>query len=95
MYCFVILAECLFILWRLYLVCFSFQDYQEIKIPLSDIPVNPHTTSELIRLCLRKQDGDSSDEENNADDEDEDENEVVCILHYLFNRFCFVSFFFF
>lgn len=32
------------------------EDYQEMEIQLSDIPVNPNTTSELVRLCLRKQD---------------------------------------
>ncbi|CAC5416850.1 BAZ1B [Mytilus coruscus] len=48
------------------------EDYQEIKISLSDIPVNSYTTSELVRLCLRKQD---VQEDHNSDSDDEDNNE--------------------
>ena len=32
------------------------QGYSELKVPLSDIAVNPYTVSELVRLCLRKED---------------------------------------
>ncbi|XP_021346334.1 tyrosine-protein kinase BAZ1B-like isoform X2 [Mizuhopecten yessoensis] len=35
------------------------EDYQEIRVPLSDIPVNACTASELTRLCLRRQDDDN------------------------------------
>ena len=52
------------------------QDYQDLKVPLTDIPVNPCTTSELVRLCLRKQDvddnnSDNSDESDLANEDDE------------------------
>ena len=59
---------------------FLLQDYQEIKVPLNDIPVNPCTTSELVRLCLRKQDitDDKSDSSNMfEEDADDDDDEVV------------------
>ncbi|XP_033752647.1 tyrosine-protein kinase BAZ1B-like isoform X2 [Pecten maximus] len=46
------------------------EDYQEIRVPLSDIPVNPCTASELTRLCLRRQD------DGGHSYEDEDEQEV-------------------
>ncbi|VDI06875.1 bromodomain adjacent to zinc finger domain protein 1B [Mytilus galloprovincialis] len=51
------------------------EDYQEIKISLSDIPVNSYTTSELVRLCLRKQDV-QEDHHSDSDDEDSNEDEV-------------------
>jgi hypothetical protein len=45
-----------------------------MKIQLSDIPVNPYTTSELVRLCLRKQDVE--------DDTDNDGEEKSNIFKY-------------
>uniref|UniRef100_T1J5N9 Tyrosine-protein kinase BAZ1B n=1 Tax=Strigamia maritima TaxID=126957 RepID=T1J5N9_STRMM len=31
-------------------------DYKELGVRLSDLPINIHTTSELVRLCLRRHD---------------------------------------
>ncbi|KAL3841380.1 hypothetical protein ACJMK2_019534 [Sinanodonta woodiana] len=50
------------------------EDYQEINVSLSDIPVNPFTASELVRLCLRKRDASHNHEE---EEEEEDEDEEV------------------
>ena len=44
---------------------FTIQDYTELDMRLSDIPVNMHTSSELLRLSLRK-----SDEEMETSDDD-------------------------
>ncbi|XP_053384171.1 tyrosine-protein kinase BAZ1B-like isoform X2 [Mercenaria mercenaria] len=51
------------------------EDYEELKVPLSDIPVNPCTCSELVRLCLRRQDvtDDKSDTSYNSDEVGEGE----------------------
>jgi hypothetical protein len=54
------------------------QGYQELKVPLSDIAVNPYTVSELVRLCLRKDDRGSANNED--DNEDDDDQEVVSVL---------------
>ena len=57
------------------------EDYQEMKIQLSDIPVNPYTTSELVRLCLRKQDvEDDTDNDGEENLEDEVPEEIVQLL---------------
>ena len=40
---------------------------------LSDIPVNPYTASELVRLCLRRQDVDDQDSDDSGDDIVEEE----------------------
>jgi len=53
-----------------------FQDYQDLKVPLSDIPVNPATCSELVRLCLRRQDV-RDDESDDSEGGVEDDQEVV------------------
>ncbi|KAK3101036.1 hypothetical protein FSP39_000430 [Pinctada imbricata] len=50
------------------------EDYQEIKMQLSEIPVNQYTSSELVRLCLRRQDVD--DQASDASGEEEEEEEV-------------------
>lgn len=55
---------------------FVFQDYSELRVPLSDIPVNTATCSELIRLCLRKQDLNDSRSFTSEELEEADE-EVV------------------
>ncbi|XP_060562617.1 LOW QUALITY PROTEIN: tyrosine-protein kinase BAZ1B-like [Ruditapes philippinarum] len=49
------------------------EDYEELKVPLSDIPVTPGSCSELVRLCLRRHDmSDSkSDTSENLDDVEE------------------------
>jgi len=63
-----------------------------MKIQLSDIPVNPYTTSELVRLCLRKQD---VEDDSDNDREENLEDEVVIIPLYSVdsclknNMFCF------
>ena len=50
-----------------------------MNVPLSDIPVNPCTASELVRMCLRKQD--VSDDRSDVSDESDDysEEEVVSV----------------
>jgi hypothetical protein len=63
-------------------ILYIFQDYQEMKIQLSDIPVNPYTTSELVRLCLRKQD---VEDDTDNDGEENLEDEVVIIPLYVAN----------
>lgn len=55
---------------------FVFQDYSELKVALSDIPVNPGTCSELVRLCLRKRDV-SDSKSDTSEDVEEVEEEVV------------------
>ena len=48
-------------------------------MPLSDIPVNATTCSELVRLCLTKQD--VSDEKSDTSEDMEDaEDEVVSLI---------------
>ena len=55
------------------------QDYKELQVPLSDIPVNATTCSELVRLCLTKQD--VSDEKSDTSEDMEDaEDEVVSLI---------------
>ena len=44
-------------------------------MPLSDIAVNPYTSSELVRLCLRK-----DDQTDVNEDEDDEDLEVVSIV---------------
>ena len=55
----------------------NLQDYQDLKVPLTDIPVNPCTTSELVRLCLRKQDVDDANSDNSDEDLVNEDDEVV------------------
>lgn len=45
---------------------------------LSDIPVNPYTASELVRLCLRRQDVEDQSTSNLSAETDLDE-EVVSV----------------
>ncbi|XP_060064510.1 tyrosine-protein kinase BAZ1B-like [Ylistrum balloti] len=54
------------------------EDYQEIRVPLSDIPVNPCTASELTRLCLRRQ-----DDNDNAYEDEEDVEVSDALLQLL------------
>ena len=49
-----------------------FQDYKELSCPLSELPVNEYTASELVRLCLRHQD---IEDDNSSDKDEDDENE--------------------
>ncbi|KAH3882244.1 tyrosine-protein kinase BAZ1B-like [Dreissena polymorpha] len=51
------------------------EDYQELSVSLNNIPVNPATCSELVRLCLRRQD--TKDDSSNISDRDESEDEEV------------------
>ena len=53
------------------------QDYKELTVRLSDIPVNEFTASELLRLCLRKQDSEGSDSEGEDDASEEGEGDDV------------------
>ena len=50
-------------------------------MPLSDIAVNPYTVSELVRLCLRKDDAG----EGGADMREDEELEVVsfCLFNFM------------
>ncbi|XP_064601605.1 tyrosine-protein kinase BAZ1B-like [Liolophura sinensis] len=51
--------------------------YAELDTPLSDIAVTPFTASELVRLCLRKQDDEAADNDVDNDvDSVEEESEV-------------------
>jgi len=59
----------------------SKQNYKELAVPLSQLPVNEYTCAELVRLCLRRrdvtvdpadtasQDSDDSESEEGGDDE--------------------------
>jgi hypothetical protein len=47
-----------------------------MRVSLSDIPVNPYTASELVRLCLRRQDVEDQSTSNTSTDTDLEE-EVV------------------
>ncbi|XP_064634719.1 tyrosine-protein kinase BAZ1B-like [Lineus longissimus] len=51
------------------------EDYKEFKCPLTEIPVKSHTTSELLRLVLRKHDSDHVSDEG-CDSEDEAEQDI-------------------
>ena len=46
-------------------------------MPLSDIPVNEFTASELVRLCLRKHDEDTGQDDNASEDSEQNEVEEV------------------
>ncbi|XP_041365624.1 tyrosine-protein kinase BAZ1B-like [Gigantopelta aegis] len=48
------------------------EGYSELKVQLSDIPVNNYTVSELVRLCLRKNDTDDCDSEESFEEEDQE-----------------------
>lgn len=57
-----------------------------MNTPLADIPVNPYTASELVRLALRKNDIDGPDEslsDVSSEDGAEEELEVVRKLFFL------------
>lgn len=49
-----------------------------MRVSLSDIPVNPYTASELVRLCLRRQDVEDQSTSNLSAETDLDE-EVVSV----------------
>lgn len=49
-----------------------------MRVSLSDIPVNPYTASELVRLCLRRQDVEDQSMSNLSAETDLDE-EVVSV----------------
>lgn len=49
------------------------EDYEEMRVSLSDIPVNPYTASELVRLCLRRQDVEDQSTSNLSAETDLDE----------------------
>ncbi|XP_055996600.1 tyrosine-protein kinase BAZ1B-like isoform X2 [Ostrea edulis] len=49
------------------------EDYQEMRVSLSDIPVNPYTASELVRLCLRRQDVEDQSTSNTSAETDLEE----------------------
>ncbi|KAL4225144.1 Tyrosine-protein kinase baz1b [Mactra antiquata] len=51
------------------------EDYEDIGVSLSDIPVNQGTCSELVRLCLRGKDI-NDDHSDTSLDEDNDDTEV-------------------
>ena len=60
------------------LYVFMLQDYQDLEVALSEIPVNPCTCSELVRLCLRRRDTSDDRSSNTSEEEEElDEDEVV------------------
>ena len=59
------------------------QDYEELSLSLSELPLNDHTASELVRLCLRHHDADSLDNESDSGSDDVDaDDEVVCHSFY-------------
>ncbi|XP_078333883.1 tyrosine-protein kinase BAZ1B-like isoform X2 [Crassostrea virginica] len=59
------------------------EDYQEMRVPLSDIPVSPYTASELVRLCLRRQDVEDQSTSNVSADSDLDEEVDAEIIQQL------------
>ena len=56
------------------------QGYSELKVPLSDIAVNPYTVSELVRLCLRKEDAGEGASDVNNDEEMEVVSQTECVF---------------
>ncbi|XP_046339571.1 tyrosine-protein kinase BAZ1B-like [Haliotis rufescens] len=47
------------------------EDYKELRVKLGDVPINPYTASELVRLCLRRNDTGVG----HTDDSYEDDND--------------------
>jgi len=58
-------------------VCVFAQDYEELSSSLSELPLNDHTASELVRLCLRHHDAHAADDESDAEDDDVDADDEV------------------
>lgn len=52
------------------------EDYRELNVPLTEIPVNPCTCSELVRLCLRKLDDSDNKSDKNVELAEDDDGEV-------------------
>ena len=69
-------------------MCVFAQDYEELSSSLSELPLNDHTASELVRLCLRHHDAHTADDESDAEDDDVDaDDEVVCqVISFLDTR---------
>ena len=63
-----------------YLSCGSLQDYEELLMRVSEIPVNQYTASELTRICLRTKDPDADSDSIDADESDNDDGAVVRII---------------
>ena len=59
--------------------CLYLQDYKELSMPLSQIPVNMHTASELLRLSLRHDDQQDNDDRNSSNGSEDyiNEDDVV------------------
>ncbi|XP_071795447.1 tyrosine-protein kinase BAZ1B-like isoform X3 [Asterias amurensis] len=51
------------------------EDYKELSMPLSQIPVNMHTASELLRLSLRHDDQQDNDDRNSSNGSEDYINE--------------------
>ena len=49
-------------------------------MPLASIPVTMHSSSELVRLCLRKHDSDESEDSNSEDSDDEQYEEFEDVV---------------
>ncbi len=65
---------------------FILQDWRELSMKLSDITVNMHTSSELLRMSLRRSDHEHISEEkddeqsNFSDSSDEEDDDVVRMI---------------
>jgi len=53
------------------------QDYKELSLSLSELPLNDYTVSELVRLCLRHHDTDNADADSDTDSGDVDADDEV------------------
>ena len=54
------------------------QDYRELDLKLSEVPINEYTSSELLRLCLRPHDQyDTCSTVSDDDDDPENDQDVV------------------
>ncbi|XP_071955362.1 tyrosine-protein kinase BAZ1B-like [Antedon mediterranea] len=61
------LSRCLVILLKTLLQDDIAEDYSELGMKLSGIPVNMHTASELMRLCLRPNDQETDDSDTDEE----------------------------
>jgi len=65
------------------------EDYKELTVPLSQLPVNEYTCTELMRLCLRKHDlanDDDDDASQRSDDSEsacDDDEELEALMEQL------------
>ncbi|XP_033102198.1 tyrosine-protein kinase BAZ1B-like [Anneissia japonica] len=70
------LSRCLVILLKTLLQDDIAEDYSELGMKLSGIPVNMHTATELMRLCLRPNDQETDDSDSDEEIHQDVDNDV-------------------